>query len=134
MRKTQLLDEGRYLCSESTMYRPLRANAEVLERRRLVRHNEHEKPELLATGPPPVLSWDITKVCGPEKAIDGGMFAPQTINRSIRTSPLRPACHLRMLLRAMLVATTYLLARALFPQGQAAPPGKVCRSGCLQLT
>jgi len=65
----QLLDEGRYLCSESTMYRLLRANAEVLERRRIARHPEYRKPELLATGPRQVLSWDITKIRGPEKGI-----------------------------------------------------------------
>jgi putative transposase len=66
---TQLLDEGRYLCSESTMYRLLRANAEVCDRRRLARHPEYSKPELVATGPRQVFSWDITKVRGPEKGI-----------------------------------------------------------------
>lgn len=65
----QLLDEGRYLCSESTMYRLLRANAEVLERRCVARHPAYCKPELLATGPRQVLSWDITKVRGPQKGI-----------------------------------------------------------------
>ena len=66
---TQLLDEGRYLCSESTMYRLLRANAEVQERRCLARHPEYHKPELVATGPRQVLSWDITKIRGPQKGI-----------------------------------------------------------------
>ena len=47
----QLLDEGRYLCSVSTMYRLLRANGEVRERRRSARHPEYHKPELLATKP-----------------------------------------------------------------------------------
>jgi putative transposase len=61
----QLLDEGRYLCSPSTMYRLLRANAEVVERRAIARHPEYKKPELLATGPRQVLSWDITKIRGP---------------------------------------------------------------------
>ncbi len=65
----QLLDEGRYLCSESTMYRLLRANAEVQERRRLARHPEYRKPELLATGPRQVMSWDVTKIRGPQKGI-----------------------------------------------------------------
>lgn len=65
----QLLDEGRYLCSVSTMYRLLRANAEVKERRALARHPEYAKPELLATGPRQVLSWDITKIRGPYKGI-----------------------------------------------------------------
>jgi len=57
----QLLDEGRYLCSESTMYRLLRANAEVRERRMLAKHPEYRKPELLATGPREVLSWIFRK-------------------------------------------------------------------------
>jgi putative transposase len=65
----QLLDEGTYLCSESTMYRLLRANALVLERRRIARHPEYTKPELVATGPRQILSWDITKVRGPEKGV-----------------------------------------------------------------
>ncbi len=65
----QLLDEGVYLCSASTMYRILRANAEVRERRRLAKHPEYRKPELLATGPLQVLSWDITKIRGPQKGI-----------------------------------------------------------------
>ena len=63
----QLLDEGRYLCSVSTMDRLLRANDEVRERRRIARHPEYRKPELLATGPRQVFSWDITKLRGPHK-------------------------------------------------------------------
>lgn len=62
-----LLDEDRYLCSIRTMYRILDANAEVKERRDQLRHPEYEKPELLATGPNEVWSWDITKLLGPEK-------------------------------------------------------------------
>lgn len=65
----QLLDESRYLCSVSTMYRLLRANAEVKERRSIARHPEYKKPELLATGPRQVLSWDITKIRGPHKGV-----------------------------------------------------------------
>jgi putative transposase len=65
----QLLDEGIYLCSESTMYRLLRANAEVKERRLLAQHPEYRKPELLATGPRQVFSWDITKIRGPQKGV-----------------------------------------------------------------
>lgn len=60
-----LLDEGHYLCSVSTMYRILRANAEVRERRNQKRHPAYQKPELLATGPNQVWSWDITKLRGP---------------------------------------------------------------------
>ncbi len=56
----QLLDEERYICSERTMYRILAANAEVNERRNQLRHPEYTKPELLATGPNQVWSWDIS--------------------------------------------------------------------------
>jgi putative transposase len=62
-----LLDEGVYLSSVSTMYRLLRARAEVRERRRVARHPAAVKPELVATGPGQVWSWDITKLAGPHK-------------------------------------------------------------------
>jgi hypothetical protein len=58
----QLLDEGVYLCSVSTMYRVLRQNALVAERRRLARHPAKVCPELVATAPRQVYSWDITKL------------------------------------------------------------------------
>jgi putative transposase len=63
----ELLDEGRYLCSIRTMYRILKDNNEVRERRNQARHVEYKKPELLATAPNQVWSWDITKLKGPEK-------------------------------------------------------------------
>lgn len=62
-----LLDEGSYLCSERTMYRILAANNEVRERRNQRRHPKYLKPQLLATGPNQVWSWDITKIKGPVK-------------------------------------------------------------------
>lgn len=62
-----LLDEGRYLCSVTTMYRILSEQAEVRERRNQLRHTAYRKPELLATGPNQVWSWDITKLKGPAK-------------------------------------------------------------------
>jgi putative transposase len=62
-----LLDEGTYLCSISTMYRILRAQHQVRERRAIARHPAHLKPELVATGPNQVWSWDITKLAGPHK-------------------------------------------------------------------
>lgn len=62
-----LLDEGVYLCSISTMYRVLNAANEVRERRDQLRHPVYQKPELLATGPNQVWSWDITKLRGPGK-------------------------------------------------------------------
>src|SRR5712691_4074780 len=62
-----LLDEGHYLCSERTMYRVLAAHHEVRERRDLLRHPAYTAPELLATGPNQLWSWDITKLLGPAK-------------------------------------------------------------------
>lgn len=62
-----LLDEGVYLCSVSTMYRVLAANKQVKERRRLARHPAKVCPELVATAPRQVYSWDITKLAGPVK-------------------------------------------------------------------
>jgi putative transposase len=62
-----LLDEGTYLASERTMYRLLAANAEVRERRDQLRHPAYARPELLATGPRELWSWDITKLRGPAK-------------------------------------------------------------------
>jgi putative transposase len=62
-----LLDENRYLCSISTMYRILAQAKEIRERRSQLRHPEYSKPELLATGPNQVWSWDATKLKGPHK-------------------------------------------------------------------
>lgn len=63
-----LLDEGRYLCSESTMYRLLReTHGQVRERRRQASHPPRVKPELVAHGPNQCWSWDITKLAGPAK-------------------------------------------------------------------
>lgn len=62
-----LLDEGRYVCSERTMYRILAANREVRERRDQLRHPNHPVPQLLAERPNQLWSWDITKLLGPAK-------------------------------------------------------------------
>ena len=62
-----LLDEGEYHCSIRTMYRILDANKEVKERRNQLSHPVYQKPELLATAPNQVWSWDITKLLGPVK-------------------------------------------------------------------
>ena len=62
-----LLDEGRYLCSERTMYRVLAENHEMRERRAQLRHPKYAAPELLATKPNQLWSWDITKLLGPTK-------------------------------------------------------------------
>jgi putative transposase len=62
-----LLDEGVYLASERTMYRLLAAAGESRERRDQLVHPTYSKPELLATEPNQVWSWDITKLLGPVK-------------------------------------------------------------------
>jgi putative transposase len=62
-----LLDEGVYLASVSTMYRLLRQQGETGDRRRHATHPARVKPELLATAPNQVWSWDITKLAGPAK-------------------------------------------------------------------
>lgn len=62
-----LLDEGQYLCSVRTMYRLLKAREESRERRQMATRPAYKKPELLATGPRQVWSWDITRLKGPEK-------------------------------------------------------------------
>ena len=62
-----LLDEGTYLASERTMYRLLAAEGESHERRNQRVHPAYSKPELLATAPNQVWSWDITKLLGPAK-------------------------------------------------------------------
>jgi putative transposase len=61
----ELLDEGIYLASVSSMYRIMRAHNEVKERRRHAVHPARVKPELVATKPNQVWSWDITKLRGP---------------------------------------------------------------------
>ena len=62
-----LLDEGRYHCSIRTLYRILDEQAEVKERRNQLRHPVYQKPELLASAPNHVWSWDISKLLGPVK-------------------------------------------------------------------
>jgi putative transposase len=63
-----LLDEGKYHCSIRTMYRILKSvHGNIKERRKGHRRGHYKKPELLATGPNQVWSWDITKLKGPMK-------------------------------------------------------------------
>ena len=65
----KLLDDGKYYCSISTMYRILREHGEVRERRRQATHPPRVKPELVATGPNQVWTWDITKLAGPVRGV-----------------------------------------------------------------
>ncbi len=62
-----LLDDEQYLCSERTMYRLLADNQPVRERRNQLQHPQYTKPELVATGPNQIWSWNITKLLGPKK-------------------------------------------------------------------
>lgn len=64
---SKLLDQGKYLCSPRTFYRILASQNEVRERRNQRTHGKFVKPELLATAPNQVWSWDITKLKGPVK-------------------------------------------------------------------
>jgi putative transposase len=66
---SRTLDDGTYLCSQSTMHRLLRATGESRERRRQRTHPAKKKPELLATRPNEVWSWDISKLRGPVKGL-----------------------------------------------------------------
>ena len=54
-----LLERGPYLCSPATMYRILATEAQVKERRRQARHPTRARPELTATAPGQVYTWDI---------------------------------------------------------------------------
>src|SRR5699024_9534635 len=65
----RLLDEGTYLCSMSTMHRILREHDMAGERRRQATHPARKRPELVATGPGQVWSWDITKLRGPDRGV-----------------------------------------------------------------
>src|SRR5690349_20331258 len=62
-----LLDEGQYLSSIRSMYRILEQDGATRERRDQLIHPAYQKPELLATAPNQLWSWDITKLRGPAK-------------------------------------------------------------------
>ncbi|MEX5635410.1 transposase [Parafrankia sp. FMc2] len=63
------LDAGRYWCSLSTMYRIARAAGQTRERRAQATHPPRVRPELSATEPSQIWSWDITALKGPEKGV-----------------------------------------------------------------
>ena len=65
----ETLDEGIYLCSQSTMLRILRANKATKDRRRQRTHPAKKRPELIATRPNEIWSWDITKLHGPSRGL-----------------------------------------------------------------
>jgi putative transposase len=64
-----LLDEGHHYCSWRTMYRILKQDDATRERRAQRRRPHYQAPELLATGPCQVWSWDITKLRGPQPGL-----------------------------------------------------------------
>ncbi len=64
-----LLDENKYLCHPRTMYRILHSQDEVRERRAQLRHPKFARPELLATAPKQVWTWDVTWLRGPRKYV-----------------------------------------------------------------
>ena len=70
----RLLDDGIYLCSIATMYRLLAIAGENRERRRQRTHPAKKKPELIATAPNQVWSWDITKLRGPTRGLYYELF------------------------------------------------------------
>lgn len=84
------LDEDRYYCSMSSMYRIARAAGQSRERRRLATHPAKVKPELVATGATQVWSWDITKLRGPAKGIWYHLYA--LIDIYSRYSPSHIVC------------------------------------------
>lgn len=84
------LDEDRYYCSMSSMYRIARAAGQSRERRRLATHPAKVKPELVATGASQVWSWDITKLRGPAKGIWYHLYA--LIDIYSRYSPNHLVC------------------------------------------
>ncbi|MGH7262209.1 MAG: DDE-type integrase/transposase/recombinase, partial [Nitrospiraceae bacterium] len=69
-----LLDEGVYLASMSTMYRLLRSHQQTRERRAQATHPATKKPELLATAPNQVWSWDITTLTGPARGVHYDLY------------------------------------------------------------
>ena len=88
-----LLDEERYLCSWRTMYRILADNQEVRERRNQLQHPTYAKPELLATRPNQVWSWDITKLRGPvtwSRYVVGWMIAERESEALAQDLSARP--------------------------------------------
>jgi hypothetical protein len=80
--KATLLDEGTYLCSMSTMHRILRANHAAGERRSQATHPARTVPELLATKPGQVWSWDITKLRGPQRGAYYDLYVVLVDNRN----------------------------------------------------
>ena len=85
-----LLEEQRYLCAPRTMYRVLAAATEVRERRAQARHPAYTAPELVATRPNQVWSWDITKLKGVLLQRLGSRARVRWVD--LATRPIRTPC------------------------------------------
>jgi putative transposase len=131
-----LLDEGQYLCSVRTMYRILAEAEEVRERPNPCRHPLYAKPELLATAPNQVWSWDITKLKGPEKwtyfylYVILDIFSRYVVGWMVaepRDRPIGQAPHRRELSKTGHRSPTTDLARRPWPQHDLENGGAVAR-------
>jgi putative transposase len=100
-----LLDEGTYLGSVSTFYRVLRAEGEVRERRRQATHPPAVKPELMATAPNQVWSWDITKLRGPAKWAYYYLYVVLDIFSRYATGWMVATCESAVLAEKLIAAT-----------------------------
>lgn len=69
------LDDGRYHCSMSTMYRLLKVHGESRERRAQATHPARTKPELVATRANEVWCWDITWLRGPARGVHYPLYS-----------------------------------------------------------
>ena len=64
-----LLDKGVYIASETTFYRVLRKNKQMRHRGKAHKPVKRKKPELMATAPQQVFSWDITYLQKPTEGL-----------------------------------------------------------------
>lgn len=127
----ELLDDGVYLASVSTMYRVLREHDEVHERRRQAVHPARVKPELVATKPNSCWSWDITKLHGPAKwtyyylygVLD--IFSRYVAGWLIAERESMSSCRLRYLTRRVLSSPRWKAAPR-FPSRRHPPAPSSC--------
>jgi putative transposase len=100
-----LLDEGTYLGSVSTYYRVLREAGESRERRRQATHPAAVKPELVATRPNQVWSWDITKLHGPAKWTYYHLYVILDIHSRYAVGWMVATCESAVLAEKLIAAT-----------------------------
>jgi hypothetical protein len=107
-------DEGRYFGSVRTLYRALGADGQSVERRRQRMHPVYTKPELLATAPNQVWSWDITKLKGPAKWTNMPPLAYSRADCYWTISNIQPETGLGCLIKHQDLKTPYLFFLVLF--------------------